>query len=79
MIVWKEQEPEAELSVKHLELSNAHYFKSCCNLFWYGLKPVLLISHTLVDHLNLVRHQDLQEKSLSFLCCTSLKVRESLV
>ena len=51
MIVWKEQEPEAELSVKHLKLSIAHYFKACCNLFWYGLKPVLLISHTLVDHL----------------------------
>ena len=67
MIVWKEQEPEAELSVKHLKLSIAHYFlKACSNLFWYGLKPVLLISHTLVDHLNLVRHQDLQEKSLSF-------------
>ena len=28
---------------------------------------------------NLVRHQDLQEKSLSFWCCTFLKVRESLV
>ena len=26
MIVWKEQEPEAELSVKHLKLSIAHYF-----------------------------------------------------
>ena len=52
MIVWKEQEPEAELSVKHLKLSIAHYFlKACCNLFRYGLKPVLLISHTLVDHL----------------------------
>ena len=24
---WKEQEPEAELSVKHLKLSIAHYFK----------------------------------------------------
>ena len=66
MIVWKEQEPEAELSVKHLKLSIAHYFKACCNLFWYGLKPVLLISHTLVNHLNLVRCQDLQEESLPF-------------
>ena len=64
MIGWKEQEPEAELSVKHPKLSIAHYFKACCNPFWYGLKPVLLISHTLVDHL--VRHQDLREKSLSF-------------
>ena len=26
MIIWKEQEPEAELSVKHLKLSIAHYF-----------------------------------------------------
>ena len=26
MIGWKEQEPEAELSVKHLKLSIAHYF-----------------------------------------------------
>ena len=26
IIVWKEQEPEAELSVKHLKLSIAHYF-----------------------------------------------------
>ena len=55
MIGWKEQEPEAELSVKHLKLSIAHYFKArfkaCCNLFWYGLKPAPLISHTLVDHL----------------------------
>ena len=51
MIGWKEQEPEAELSVKHLKLSIAHYFEACCNLFWYGLKPALLISHTLVDHL----------------------------
>ena len=51
MTGWKEQEPEAELSAKHLKLSIAHYFKACCNLFWYGLKPALLISHTLVDHL----------------------------
>ena len=68
MIVWKEQEPETELSVKHLKLSIAHYFKACCNLFWYGLKPVLLFSFN-ISHFsqsfNLVRHQDLQEKSLS--------------
>ena len=51
MIGWKEQEPEAALSVKHLKLSIAHYFKACCNLFWYGLKPALLISYTLVDPL----------------------------
>ena len=41
---WKEQEPEAELSI-------AHYFKACYNLFWYRLKPSLLISYTLVTHL----------------------------
>ena len=52
MIVWKEQEPEVELSVKHLELAIAHYFlKSLLQNLWYGLKPVLLISHTLVDYL----------------------------
>ena len=52
MIVWKEQEPEAELSVKHLKLSIAHYFlKSLLQPFWYGLKPFLLISHILVDYL----------------------------
>ena len=48
MIVWKEQEPEAELSIKHLKLSIAH-LKANYNLFLYGLKPVLLMSHTLVD------------------------------
>ena len=48
---WKEQEPEAELSVKHLKLSIAHYFKTCYNLFWYRLKLALLISCTLVAHL----------------------------
>ena len=51
MIGWKEQELEAELSVKHLKLSIAHYFKACYNVFWYGLKPALLIPHTLVAHL----------------------------
>ena len=66
MIGWKEQEPEAELSVKHLKLSIAHYSKACCNLFWYGLKPALFnISH-FSHSFNLVRHQDLKEKSLSF-------------
>ena len=63
MIGWKEQEPEAELSVKHLKLSIAHYFKACCNLFWYGLKPALSYFSR---SFNLVRHQDLKEKSLSF-------------
>ena len=51
MIGWKEQEPATELSIKRLKLSIAHYFKACCNLFWYVLKPALLISHTLVDPL----------------------------
>ena len=51
MIGCKEQEPETELSIKHLKLSIAHYFKACCNLFWYGLKAALLIFHTLVDPL----------------------------
>ena len=46
MIGWKEQEPETELSIKHFRLSIAHI-----NLFWYGLKPALLISQTLVDPL----------------------------
>ena len=36
MIGWKKQEPEDELSVKHLKLSIAHYFKACCNLFGMG-------------------------------------------
>ena len=47
MVGWKEQEP-FDLSIKHLKLSIAH-FKACCNLFWYGLKPAILIHHTLVD------------------------------
>ena len=29
MIGWKEQEPETELSIKHLKLSIVHYFKAC--------------------------------------------------
>ena len=41
MIGLKEREPETELSIKNLKLSIAH-FKTCCNLFWYGLKPALL-------------------------------------
>ena len=49
MIGWKEQELDSELSIKYLKLSIAHYFKACCNPFWYGLKPVLLISHILFD------------------------------
>ena len=42
-IGWKEQEPEIELSVKHLELSIAHN-KACCNLVWHGLNRTLNIS-----------------------------------
>ena len=49
MIGWKEQEPETEMSIKHLELSITHYIDACCNLFWYGLKAALLIPHILVD------------------------------
>ena len=65
MIGLKEQEPEAELSVKHLKLSIAHYFKACCNLFWYGFTSSFNISH-FSRSFNLVRHQDLQEKNRSF-------------
>ena len=36
----KEQEPETELSVKHLKLSIAH-FKLLLQPFWYRLKPAL--------------------------------------
>ena len=69
MIGWKEQEPEAELSVKHLKLSIAHYFKACCDLFWYGLKPSFNISH-FGRSFNLVRHQDLTgEKPIFFMVC----------
>ena len=51
MIGWTEQEPESELSIKHLKLLIVHFFKACCNLFWFGLKAALLISHILVDPL----------------------------
>ena len=74
MIGWKEQEPETKLSIKHLRLSIAHYFKACCNLFWYGLSS-FNISH-FGRSFNLVRHQGLREKSR---CCTFLKVTERLV
>ena len=49
MVGWKEQEPETELS----STSNfqSPILKARCNLFWHGLKPVLLTSHTLVDPL----------------------------
>ena len=73
MIGWKEQEPETELSIKHLKLSIAHYFKDCCNLFWYGLKPALLISHTFSESFNLVRHQGLREKKPIFYVVPSKK------
>ena len=80
MIVWKEQKREAELSVKHLKLSIAHYFlKSLLQPFLVWAKTSSFnISH-FGRSFNLVRHQDLQEKILSFRCCTFLKVRESLV
>ena len=62
MIGWKDQDPETELSIKHLKLSIAHCTKACWKLFWYGPKPALLISHTLVDpylssSLRLIREQ----------------------
>ena len=69
MIGWKEQEIETELSVKHLKFSIVYYFKASCNLFWYELKPTLLISHTFVDHLifsHLFRHRDLRKKAYLF-------------
>ena len=67
MIVWKEQEPEAELSVKHLKLSIDHYvIKSLLQPFLVWAKTSSLnISH-FSRSFNLVRHQDLQGKSLSF-------------
>ena len=67
MIVWKEQEPEAELSVEHLKLSIAHYF------FKSFLQPFLVWAKTSsfnIPHFsrsfNLVRHQDLHEKAYLF-------------
>ena len=36
MIGWKGQEPETELSIKHLKLSIAHYFKDCSTFFGKG-------------------------------------------
>ena len=45
MIGWKEQEPETELSTKHLKLSIAD-LKLVATFSWYRLKPSLLISHT---------------------------------
>ena len=50
MIGWKQQEPETELSIKHLKLSIAH-FKACCNNFWYGLKPASFNTSHLVNPL----------------------------
>ena len=68
MIVWKEQEPEAEVSVKHLKLSIAHYFLKTFwqpFLVWAKLTSSFNISH-FSRSFNLVRHQDVQEKSLLF-------------
>ena len=50
MTGWKEQEHETELSIKHVKPSIAHA-KACCNLYWYGLKPALLVFYTLADPL----------------------------
>ena len=66
MTGWKEQEPEAELSAKHLKLSIAHYFNCLLQPFLVWAKTSSFnISH-FSRSFNLVRHQDLQEKSLSF-------------
>ena len=67
MIVWKEQEPEAELSVKHLKLAIAHYFlKSLLQPFLVWVKTSSFnISH-FSRLFNLIRHQDLQEKAYLF-------------
>ena len=63
MIGWKEQEPETELSVKHIKLSIAH----CCNLSLVWAKASSFNVLHFSQSFNLVRHQDLREKSLSFL------------
>ena len=67
MIVWKEQEPEAELSVKHLKLSIVHYFsKSLLQPFLVWAKTSSFnISH-FSRSFNLVRHQDYREKAYLF-------------
>ena len=66
MIGWKDQQPETELSIKHLKLSIAH-FKACCKLFWYGLKTSSFNVSHFSRSFNLVCEQDLGEESLSFL------------
>ena len=47
MIGWTEQEPETELSINF----QSPILKRVATFFWHGLKPALLISHTLVDSL----------------------------
>ena len=54
MVGWKEQEPETELpSTSNFQ---SPLLKLVATFFWYGLKPALLTSYTLVDPYNLVRH-----------------------
>ena len=65
MIGWKEQEPEAELSVKHLKLSIAHILKLVATFLVWAKTSSFNITH-FSRSFNLGRHQDLQEKSLSF-------------
>ena len=72
MTGWKEQEPETELSIKHLRLSIART-KVCCNLLWYGLKSVLLISHTLVHPLIWFVIKDFRKKAYLFYVGLSCK------
>ena len=78
MIGGKVQQPEPELSIKHLNFPSP-ILKLVATFSGMGWNQLFLIPQILVDPLILVRRQDLREKSLSFLCCTFLKVRESLV
>ena len=55
MIGWKEQEREAELSVKHLKLSIAHYL---LQPFMVWAKTSSFNNSHFNRSFNLVRHQD---------------------
>ena len=50
MVGWKEQEPETELSSTS-NFQSPILKLAAITFFWYGLKPALLTSHTLVDPL----------------------------
>ena len=47
---WLERTRARNRNIQYLKLSITHT-KACCNLLWYGLKPALLTSHTIVDPL----------------------------